>query len=277
MKKRLNFKGISNLIYATCFCLTGIITGCDMIEYHPYDLDIKGETGINAKNIERIRKATTGKKEIRFVVISDTQRWYDETNLAVDFINEMDSIDFVLHAGDISDFGLKMEFEKQRDILNKLKVPYVVIIGNHDCLGTGPEVFNRVFGENNYSFDAGEVHFVCLNTNALEFDHSVEVPDLDFLEKDLKNVPSTTKKTVFAMHAGPFSDQFNGNICDVTHLILKEFPGFQFGVYGHGHSRSVDEFFKDGITYYECACAKKREVLRFTINEEGYKYEPLKY
>ena len=33
-----------------------LLLGCDMIEYHPYDLDIHGETDINAKNIRLIKR-----------------------------------------------------------------------------------------------------------------------------------------------------------------------------------------------------------------------------
>ena len=249
-----------------------------MIEYHPYDLDVDGETSLNETNIDLIERATQGKKEIKFMVISDTQRWYDETEKAVDFINGMNDIDFVLHTGDISDFGLKLEFVKQRDILTRLKVPFVTIIGNHDCLGTGPDIFHLIFGKNNFSFNAGEVHFVCVNTNGLEFDRTEEVPNFTFIGDDLRSIDrNKTKKTVAAMHAGPFSDQFNGGVCDVFHKAMTKYPGLQFAVYGHGHHTSVDEFFKDGIFYYECACAKEREILRFTINEEGYKYETLKF
>ncbi len=273
----LNTKTIKRFLSGSILSTFMLFSGCDMIEYHPYDLRIDGETHINATNIERIRKATQGKKEIKFIVISDTQRWYDETEDAVSFINQMEDIDFVLHTGDISDFGMKLEFVKQRDILNRLRVPYVSIIGNHDCLGTGPDVFHTIFGEDDFSFDAGDVHFICLNTNALEFDHSHEVPNLTFVGEDFKNLSSNSKKTVLAMHAGPFSDQFNGGVCYVLHKAMKQFPGFQFAVYGHGHHTSVDEFFKDGIIYYECTCAKNRGILRFTINDEGYNYEALEY
>ena len=31
-----------------------LFSGCDIIDYHPYDVRIKGETDINAKNIEKI-------------------------------------------------------------------------------------------------------------------------------------------------------------------------------------------------------------------------------
>ena len=67
-----------------------------MIEYHPYDLDIDGETDVNRRNIERIETATYRKEEIRFAVISDTQRWYDETEDAVEALNRRDDLDFVL-------------------------------------------------------------------------------------------------------------------------------------------------------------------------------------
>ena len=111
-----------SLLRTGLFLLPLLAAGCDHIEYHPYDTDISGEQNINAKNIARIEAA----------MISDTQRWYDETEKAVEALNARDDIDFVLHGGDLSDFGLKKEFMWQRDILNRLRVPYVCLLGNHD-------------------------------------------------------------------------------------------------------------------------------------------------
>lgn len=31
-----------------------LLTGCGMIDYHPYDVRISGETDVNAHNIEQI-------------------------------------------------------------------------------------------------------------------------------------------------------------------------------------------------------------------------------
>ena len=86
-----HFRRFRSGFMQVCFCV-GILLlgGCDMIEYHPYDLDIDGETDVNRRNIERIETATYGKKEIRFAVISDTQRWYDETEDAVEALNLRD-------------------------------------------------------------------------------------------------------------------------------------------------------------------------------------------
>ena len=258
--------------------LAGFLNGCDMIEYHPYDLDIRGEENINEKNIKIIEEKTKDKDEISFIVISDTQRWYDETEDAVKHINQLDGVDFVLHTGDISDFGLRMEFELQRDILNKLKVPYVVVLGNHDCLGTGKAVFNKIFGKDNFAFSAGFTRIVCLNTNALEFDHTEAVPDFNYIKEELeytKGLGDKITKTVVAMHSGPNSEQFNPNAIDIFHPYIKQFPNLQFCVYGHWHNFAEDNFYDDDITYFECTCAKKRGLLRFTINknEKDYKHE----
>ena len=177
---------LSRLLLA-CLALTA--ASCQ-VSYHPYDTRVEGECGINAKNIARIEAATAGRDAIRFAVISDTQRWYDETEDAVQTLNNRDDIDFVLHAGDMSDFGMKVEFERQRDILNRLRVPYVVLLGNHDCLATGEEIFQKVFGAFNFAFTAGDIRFICLNTNALEFDLREPVPNFEFLESELADFPA---------------------------------------------------------------------------------------
>ena len=59
-----------------------------MIEYHPYDGRISGKTDINKKNIARIEETCRNKETIRFAMIGDTQRWYDETEAFVNALNK---------------------------------------------------------------------------------------------------------------------------------------------------------------------------------------------
>lgn len=269
MKKILN----DIIIMAMAFALGG----CEMIEYHPYDGRVKGETDINAKNIKRIEDVCAGKTTIRFAVISDTQRWYDETEDVVKALNQRDDLDFVLHTGDTSDFGATKEFMWMRDILQDLKFPYTVLLGNHDCLGDGLEVFKTIFGHENYSFMAGNVRFVCLNTNALEFDYSQPVPDFTFMEELLKDKNPVHEKTIVAMHACPYSEVFNNNVAKPFELYINQFPELQFCVYGHGHQVQVDDIFNDGVLYYQCCNIKKRKYLVFTITPEDYKYEVVQF
>lgn len=109
-------------LFTLLSCL--LLTGCGMIDYHPYDVRISGETDVNAHNIEQIEADCKGKKTIRFVTMGDSQRWYDETEDFVKAINKRNDIDFVIHGGDMSDFGVTKEFLWQRDIMNGLSVPY---------------------------------------------------------------------------------------------------------------------------------------------------------
>ncbi|BFK00827.1 metallophosphoesterase [Bacteroides xylanisolvens] len=248
-----------------------------MIDYHPYDVRISGETEVNAHNIERIEANCQGKTTIRFVTMGDSQRWYDETEDFVKEINKRNDIDFVIHGGDMSDFGLTKEFLWQRDIMNGLNVPYVVLIGNHDCLGTGAETYKAVFGPTNFSFIAGNVKFVCLNTNALEYDYSEPVPNFTFMEQEITSRLDEFEKTVISMHARPYTDVFNDNVAKVFQHYIRQYPGIQVCTAAHTHHYQDDVIFDDGIHYVTSDCMDYRTYLVFTITPEKYEYELVKY
>lgn len=267
-------------IAATILAISLISLCCscgDMLESHPYDTNVSGERNINEKSIKNIEKTLKDSHTVRFAFISDTQRWYDETELAVNALNARDDIDFVLHGGDLSDFGITDEFTWQRDILSKLKVPYVCILGNHDCLGNGRYVFNLIFGKDNFAFTAGNIRFVCLNTNALEFDYSKSIPDFDFMKKEIENFPKEATKTIMVMHAKPGSDVFNNNVKEPFGYYVKMFPSVQFCLNGHNHSFEVEDIYHDGIKYYQCPNIEKRAYLVFTVYDGGFDYEMVKF
>ena len=100
-----------------------LIPGCDMLELHPYDAYVRGEKNLNEENIKLLEEKLKDRKSFRFAFISDTQRWYDETKEMVADINQRTDIDFVIHGGDISDFGATHEFIMQRDIMLELMLP----------------------------------------------------------------------------------------------------------------------------------------------------------
>jgi predicted phosphodiesterase len=253
------------------------LVSCNAFDYSPYDGRVTGETGINEKNIALIAKQCAGKDTIRFAMISDTQRWYDETRIFVTKLNERNDIDFVFHGGDLTDFGATKEFLWQRDILNKLKVPYVVLLGNHDCLGDGEDVFKKVYGEPNFSFWASNIKFVCINTNALEFDYSNPIPDFNYIESQLDTIPSADEKTIFAMHARPYSEQFDNNVAKVLEYEIRRFPQLQFCLSAHDHRVEADNLFGDGVMYYASANIADRTYLVFTLYKGGYKYEVVEF
>ena len=61
-----------------------LLTGCDTVfDVHPYDVRVKGETDLNAKNIQKIEQTVKSKDTIRFAVISDSHQWLDDLQKAV--------------------------------------------------------------------------------------------------------------------------------------------------------------------------------------------------
>lgn len=264
----------NTMAFLSCLLL---LAGCDLIDYHPYDVRVKGETEVNVKNIEKIEERCKGKTTLRFVAMGDSQRWYDETEKCVKSINQLPDIDFVLHGGDISDFGLTDEFMWQRDIMDGLNVPYVVLLGNHDCLGTGKEAFQKIFGPANFSFIAGNIKFVCLNTNALEFDYSEPIPDFNFIESQWTEREDEFEKTVVCMHARPGADVFNNNVSKVFQRYITQYPGLQFCTIAHDHGFSANDLFGDGVIYYGSDCMKHRSYILFTITPDNYTYEVVSF
>lgn len=260
--------------------LTILLTGCDAFEAHPYDGKIKGETDHNATNIAKIEKALENKKHIRFAFLSDTQRRYDDTRDAVKTINAMKDIDFIIHGGDLTDFSQTMEYILMRDILNKLNKPWLCIIGNHDCLGSGDTVFKKMFGSLNFAFNAADIRIICLNTNYLEFDQNTPVPDFEFIKQQKNKYTPQTKRTIVCMHSQPYNENFNNNVAEIFQEKLKEYPGLMFCINGHKHSLEQIELFDDGIIYYHCPCIKDRQFYIFDIKEGGkneYQWKVINY
>lgn len=256
------------------FC--GLLS-CDMFDYHPYDVKIDNPRDINSTNIPIIERLCAGKDTVRFVAMGDSQGFYNETRSFVSTINRRNDIDFVIHGGDFTDYGTTEEFLWQRDIMKKLKVPYVGIIGNHDCLGTGKDAFKTIWGDSNFSFIAGNTKFVCLNTNALEYDYSEAIPDFNFIINEINDTTHQVKNTVVCMHARPYSDVFNNNVAQVFIHYIKQFPNLLFCYNAHGHSIDVADIYGDGTLFYQSDCMEGKSYLIFTITPQGYDYEVCYY
>lgn len=279
------------------FFLSVFLFSCQNFEYHPYAADIDGPGNINENNIKRIQ-AEVKTLPVKFAFMTDTQGAYNELDEAMRHISANDGIDFIVHGGDISDFGLPKEFVWCRDIMDGYNIPYFAVIGNHDCQGSGENAYEYIFGLKNYSFNVAGIHFLCLNTNALEYDYSNPVPDLNFIEADAEEVVSLNKKspgavthTIVVMHSRPYDRQFNNNVAKPFIYYLKQFPGmgesdpviedgtrrFGFCLNGHNHSTAITDIDDEGILFYQCANIGKRNYFIVTVKEDGYDVEVVEF
>ena len=257
-----------------CVFTTLMLISCDNVfDVHPYDVNVKGETHINATNISKIENLCKDKDTLKIAFISDTHGRYSDFKDEVADINRRRDINFVVHCGDITDTGTTKEYNWARSIFDRLNVPYVALIGNHDFLGTGDQVYHVMFGDNDFSFIAGRVKFVCLNTNATEYDYLASVPNFDFMESEQKSRSAEFDRTIVVMHARPGSEQFNNNVSKAFNYFVHLFPGIMFCVSGHEHATQAEELFNDKLMWYGVDCAQHRKYDLFTITKEGYKYE----
>ncbi len=257
--------------------LCGIVLGCwgcsHTFEYHPYELKLQNKyKNINQRNMEELLARDRNRDTVRFIMMGDTQRWYDETKDFVKAVNRRTDVDFVIHGGDITDFGLKKEYYWIHDIMSGLNVPYVAIIGNHDNLGSGEEVYEAMYGALNFSFIYSGIKFVYLNTNALEYDYSMPVPDFKFIEEQIADT-SYYHSSVVAMHVPPEGTEFNNNVAKPFQEYIRRLTNLRFCLHAHNHRLMVTDFFQDGLIYYGSDAIVHRNYLLFTVTPDSYTYE----
>lgn len=109
----------------------------------------------------------------RFAYISDshlfargmTHRFAKAVAKAVEDVNALDpQPDFVFYGGDLAQLGRADELDLGRQILEDVKAPLRMMVGEHDWYFDMGEKWKEFFGPDRYSFDHKGVHFVTLNS-----------------------------------------------------------------------------------------------------------------
>ena len=157
------------------------------------------------------------KSDLSFVQISDSHIGFNKSanpdvsatlQSAVDKVNALpDNPQFVLHTGDITQLSKPEEFDTAAEILKSLKSRQIFFVpGEHDVLdGTGKLYRDRhgmnSTGDGWYSTDVKGAHFLGL-VNVLNLKAGglgfLGPDQLDWLQKDLQGVSSSTPIVVFA-------------------------------------------------------------------------------
>lgn len=272
-----NSKTERNIIFLVFIFLS--LTACDLFDYHPLDgqIDINTNGKANADNISIIDSITLNKNNLRFAFVTDTHRNDDETALFVKDINKRGDVDFIVHGGDITDYGYKREFEWTYRNLGKLTIPHVVALGNHDIPAYGNYLYESIYGAANFAFIAGAYKFIVLNTNRLEYKNPIHVPDFDFIEQQIADCDKY-KGTIVVMHAPPGGEQFGDEeIVQKFSESLSRIPNLYFCLYGHTHNHTVSELLNDGVVYIGCDNIAKRSYLILDLSPESYSYEIVRF
>lgn len=243
---------------------TFLFAGCDKIEYSPNQkFDRDGPRNVNRVNLEKLAQ-NHSYDTVRFILSGDTQRGYGEARDFVKKANTLPGIDFAVIAGDISDFGLLQEMEWVAEIYNGLKVPYIGVIGNHDLTANGKDVFQKVFGELDYSFVYGGIKFICINTNSREFNFNGTVPDIQWLNKEMKPQPGIHKMVVIS-HVSPLSADFDKKLEQPFVEALASTGNCLASLHAHDHTSGYFTPYETGPPFIVTSAILKREFTVITI------------
>jgi plastocyanin len=153
---------------------------------------------------------------LRFVQISDSHIGFDKpanTDVTATLRAAVAKIkaapeqpSFVLHTGDLTHLSKPFEFDTLQQVLAELSLPVFYVPGEHDVLEDDGKGYLQRFGKGTqgagwYSFDHSGVHFVGL-VNVVNLKAgglgTLGAEQLEWLEKDVKRLKSSTPIVVFA-------------------------------------------------------------------------------
>jgi 3',5'-cyclic-AMP phosphodiesterase len=153
---------------------------------------------------------------LRFVQISDSHIGFDKpanadvTGTLRAAVAKIKSASeqpaFVLHTGDLTHLSKPVEFDTLQQVMTELALPAFYVPGEHDVLEDDGASYLQRFGKGTqgagwYSFDQAGVHFIGL-VNVVDLKAgglgNLGSEQLEWLEKDVKHLKSSTPIVVFA-------------------------------------------------------------------------------
>lgn len=208
----------------------------------------------NLQRLKQIEADTSGQLAFNVAIMNDLHNNLTDIETAVERINQRDDVDFVLVLGDLTDVGIAVEFELACKALVKLKVPRFYVIGNHDSISFGREIFSENFAPFNYSFKYKNVKFILYNDNVYEFP---EAPDYNFMEKEATiQGGETRRKTIGASHSPPDPNEHTVEEAATLREFLFD-NNYDLTLHGHTTPKYVvDEFGATHFTSYDINGAK---------------------
>ena len=229
-------------------------------------------------------KGAEGKRPFTFAYISDThlyertlnQRFVRAAIKAVEDVNALDpQPDFVLFGGDLAQLGRRAELELGKQILDELKAPVKMMVGEHDWFFDLGDAWQELFGPPNYSFDWKGVHVMVLMSvhekdfwtarkmtpeqrmqtvagldNGIQSRFEVGKEEREWMKKDLENVDASTPILVFS-HSPLYKYYRNWNFwtedADQVQDILGPYERVTV-IHGHTHQMLFNQI--DNISFY---------------------------
>lgn len=217
----------------TLIVSTLLLASCGT-EFSPWQNEAPA-TALTHKHLQKLQPKSSS---FTVALAGDSQSVYGDFSRAMSNINARSDVDFTLLAGDITDRGILKEFKLAVNIIEKAHKPVLTVVGNHDGLSYGPQIYQDTFGPLNYTFDYGGYRFVAWNNNSYEWD-----VDVGWLEEQ---VASHDKVVVFS-HQPPEHASVSSEVARRWRELRKN-PNMVASVHGHIHKHEL--YFEDKLPVY---------------------------
>lgn len=210
----------------------------------------------------------TAANELKFVQVTDSH--FTQTNpyseevlkATINDINSLSGVQFVVFTGDNIDKPNQEELVKFVNIANKLKMPYYMIIGNHDVFksnGMSKQEYIQTIRDNNflyriktpnYTFKKGDLVFIVVDGAKEVIPGTVGYYKDDTLKWLEKNLKKHSKKQVIILQHFPLieprASKSHRTYEGEKYLeMLKKYSNVKAVISGHYHVNH--EKMQDGI------------------------------
>ncbi|MDR1719088.1 MAG: metallophosphoesterase [Dysgonamonadaceae bacterium] len=243
-----------------------------------------------------------------FVFITDVHLM-PERNANEGFLQAIDTInrlapDFVISGGDQIMDGLKPEYTRVDSLFNlwdesakRFNMPVYTTMGNHDIFGLyrndidslnenyGKKMYENRLAKRYYSFNHKHWHFIILDGNGIENDHSyygyLDSVQVAWLMQDLeatgKNVPIVVcthipmLSVALEITGGPTTGLHKSSIINNSNEVRKILEQYNVKMVLQGHLHFLEDIYYNGIHYITggAVCANWWRGARYGM-EEGF-------
>lgn len=206
----------------------------------------------------------------KFAWITDMHIGYDSADVELEKIvaqiNSFNDISFILATGDITEKSRNSEFDRAKEILDKLEKPLLIIPGNHDTKwsNSGGSKFIEIWDDDKFIYKKDSTIYIGMNS-AIPLRSGAghfRPEDINWLKDELSKIDSS-KEIIFASHH-PIDSEID-NWFKVTNLLRNH--NIKVLLNGHGHKTEKNIYNGIPAIMARSTLSQKRDSYGFVIVE----------
>ena len=194
-------------------------------------------------------------------------------NYAVARINETRNVRFTAILGDVTTSGKLAEFNLAKKSLDRLKMPYRAIPGNHDVQPRTANPcanFEKTFGTSVWTQEEGGWTFIGLDScDGMASDVAVRPERVEWLKERIQKINADRPIALLTHHPfNPHTKQYRVKNADE---ILALFASHNLKLVASGHWHGNQEETQNGILFTTTACCASTRPNFDETPEKGYR------